>query len=76
MVRVVGVPRHQWQACTGLLHPPVWKELIPAGLRRGRAPFDHSHVIVHRRLLDELVNFGATTLHVRDFIHTARGRHA
>lgn len=27
-------------------------------------------------LLDQLINFGTPTLHVRDFIHTARRRHA
>ena len=36
--------------CAGLLHPPVWEELTPAGLGRGGAPFDHPHVIVHGRL--------------------------
>lgn len=49
-------PRHcEWPwapilTCSGLLHPPVWEGLVPAGLRRGRAPFDHPHVLIHRTL--------------------------
>lgn len=39
--------------CTGLLHPPVWEELAPAGLRRRGAPLDHPHVVIHGRLREE-----------------------
>lgn len=33
--------------CAGLRQPPVGEELTPAGLRRGGAPLDHAHVVVH-----------------------------
>lgn len=40
--------------CIGLLDPPVRKDLAPAGLWWGWAPFGQTHVLIHRRLQDRV----------------------